>query len=317
MGHVDDTFTFVKKGELNNVLETLNSFHDDIKFTYEMEGEGSIPFLDVYVQRKENGTFTTSIYRKKTSSDVYINWNSFAPRTWKIGTLHGLLQRAFTICSDKAKVEEEIRYLKSVFTKINNYPINVVENIIKKVRNKNIHAEKDAQREIESDTVSRPHMSLPYGGDKGNTIIKKLKRTLNSILPTTVQPEISVKGTKIASCFKIKDKVDDKHTSGFIYEFECNRVQTCKSNYIGETGRRKEVRLQEHGEKDESSAILQHCRSTKHAKAKEKNFKILARNYPHWRRRKICESMFIRDKNPDLNKQGDKHRQSYKLHLFV
>ena len=113
-------------------------------------------------------------------------------------------------------------------------------------------------------------MSLPYGGDKGNTIIKKLKRTLNSILPTTVQPEISVKGTKIASCFKIKDKVDDKHTSGFIYEFECNRVQTCKSNYIAEAGRRKEVRLQEHGEKDESSAILQHCRSTKHAKAKEK-----------------------------------------------
>ena len=130
-----------------------------------------------------------------------------------------------------------------------------------------------------------------------------------------MKPEIFVKGKKIASRFNIKDKVHDKHTSGFVYEFKCNR-KNCNSTYIGETGRRRENRVHEHGEKDESSAILQHCRSKKHAKAKDKNFTVLATNYPHWRRRKLCEAMFIRDKNPDLNKQGDKHRQSYKLHLF-
>ena len=69
----------VKKGGLNKVLD-----HDDIKFTQKMEEERSIPFLDVQVERKENGTFTTSIYRKKTSSDVYIHWNFFAPHTWKV-----------------------------------------------------------------------------------------------------------------------------------------------------------------------------------------------------------------------------------------
>ena len=79
----------------------------------------------------------------------------------------------------------------------------------------------------------------------------------------------------------------------------------------------KKIREDEHAHKDEGSAILQHCKKTKHARAKAKNFTVLAANYPHWQRRKICESMFIRDRNPDLNKQGDKHRQSYKLHLFA
>ena len=316
--YVDDTFTLVKKGELGNVLDALNSFHDDIKFTHETERNQCIPFLDVLVRRKENGNFATSVYRKKTSSDIYINWNSYAPRTWKIGTLHGLLQRAFTICSDESDVEKEIKHLKSIFAKINGYPMQVIENTITKVRNKNLPVtphEAETQAEDEPGEVSRPHMSLPYGGDKGNTVLKKLKRVLDRTLPSTVKPEISVKGKKIGSRFKIKDKIDDKHTSGIIYEFNCNR-RTCKSKYDGETGCRKEVRIEQHGGKDKASAIFHHCRSKKHAKAKDKNFTILATNYPQWRSRKICESMFIRDRNPDLNKQGDKNRRSYKLHLF-
>ena len=146
-------------------------------------------------------------------------------------------------------------------------------------------------------------MSLPYGGDKGNTILRKFKRALETILPDTVRPEISLKGKKVSSFFKIKDKVEDKHSSGFVYEYKCNRSHTCKSSYIGETGRRKEIRVHEHGHTDENSAVFQHSKDTKHAKARDKNFSILATNYPHWRKRKICESMFIRDNNPDLNKQ--------------
>ncbi len=194
----------------------------------------------------------------------------------------------------------------------------VIENTITKVRNKNLPVtpdEAETQTEDEPGEVSHPHMSLPYGGDKGNTVLKKLKRVLDRTLPSTVKPEISVKGKKIGSRFKIKDKIDDKHTSGIIYEFNCNRT-TCNSKYDGETGCRKEVRVEQHGGKDKASAIFHHCRAKKHAKAKEKNFTILATNYPQWRSRKICEAMFIRDRKPDLNKQGDKNRQSYKLHLF-
>ena len=320
--YVDDTFTFVKKGELDKVLDALNSFHNDIKFTHEMEQNRCIPFLDVSVRRKGNGSFATSVYRKKTSSDIYINWKSYAPRTWKVGTLHGLLQRAFMICSDTTEVEKELKYLANVFENVNGYPKRVIQSTIAKVRSKNATELPEDPTEtdpatLEETEIVRPHMSLPYGGDKGNTILKKFKRNLEQILPDTVKPGISVRGRKIGSFFSLKDKIDEKHMSGFIYEFQCNRKPTCESEYIGETNRRREIREDEHAHKDEGSAILQHCKKTKHARAKAKNFTVLAANYPHWQRRKICESMFIRDRNPDLNKQGDKHRQSYKLHLFA
>ena len=236
--------------------------------------------------------------------------------------MHGLLQRAFTICSDSSEVESEIDIERKIFSKTNGYPIKVIESIILKVRNKNnspTNLENEENEESESadqEEVYRPHMSLPYGGEKGNTVIGKFKRTLDKLLPETVKPDISVKGKKVSTFFRLKDEIDEKHVSGFIYRFKCNR-RTCKSRYTGETGRRKEVREHEHAHTDKESAIFRHCESKKHAKAKSKNFTIVAKNYPQWRRIKICESMYIRDEDPDLNKQGSKHRQSYKLRLFV
>ena len=175
--------------------------------------------------------FTTSVYRKKTSSDIYINWNSYAPRTWKIGTLYGLVQRAFTICSDEHEIEKEIRYLKRIFGKVNCYSTKIIENTIAKVRNKNAQSPEGADVKLKLNQnepgVQRPYMSLPYGGDKGNTIIRDFKRTLEHTLPNTVKPEISVKGKKIASHFNAKDKIDDRHISGFVYEFNCNRRSIC------------------------------------------------------------------------------------------
>ena len=157
-----------------------------------------------------NGSFTTSVYRKKTSSDIYINWESYAPRTWKIGKLHGLLQRAFMICSNKNEVEKEIKYLSNVFEKVNGYPNKVIQSTIAKVRNKNATeslaeqpTETDSTTEEETEDVG-PHISLPYGGDKGNTILKKFKHILERILPDTVEPGISVKGRKIGLFFHLE-----------------------------------------------------------------------------------------------------------------
>ena len=134
--YVDDTFTFIKEGEAESIKEALNGFHADIKFTYEVETDGRIPFLDVNVTRKDDGTFDTEVYRKKTDSNIYINWEAFASRSWKIGTLQGLLRRAFLVCSTKEAQDKEIKFLKHIFTKVNGYPSRVVNDTLHKVRNK-------------------------------------------------------------------------------------------------------------------------------------------------------------------------------------
>ena len=89
--------------------------------------------------------------------------------------------------------------------------------------------------------------------------------------------------------------------------------KNCDEDYIGETGRREELRTGDHGGKDKESWIYKHSVETKHPKAKQKDFRILATNYEDRRKRRLAEAMFIRDLKPSLNKQKD----SYKLTLFA
>ena len=48
------------------------------KFTSEIEGNGSLSFLDITITR-ENNKFVTSVYRKPTFSGVFTNFESFIP----------------------------------------------------------------------------------------------------------------------------------------------------------------------------------------------------------------------------------------------
>ena len=84
--YADDTFTIVKEGSISHVLQQLNSFHPNIQFTFEIESSGRIPFLEFLIIRKKSKIETT-VYRKSTDTGIYLNWFSFAPNTWKRGTL--------------------------------------------------------------------------------------------------------------------------------------------------------------------------------------------------------------------------------------
>ena len=88
---------FVKIGTINYITKILNNFDPNIKFTYEVEKECKLPFLDVLLIRKGNNIITT-IYRKATTNDIYLNWNLFALTTWKRGTLKTLADREYLIC---------------------------------------------------------------------------------------------------------------------------------------------------------------------------------------------------------------------------
>ena len=52
--YADDTICFLKLTFINKVLETLNSYHTNIKFTIEIESENKISFLDVLLIRSNS-----------------------------------------------------------------------------------------------------------------------------------------------------------------------------------------------------------------------------------------------------------------------
>ena len=69
----------------------------NIKFTYELEHEGKLPFIDVLFYRVGKKIYTT-VYRKATNNKVYLNWNAFTTISWKRGTLKAIIERAYLIC---------------------------------------------------------------------------------------------------------------------------------------------------------------------------------------------------------------------------
>ena len=112
--YVDDTISYVKIGSIKHVLCLLNSFDENIQFTFESESKGTLPFLDLLLCR--NGReLTTTVYRKKTNNDIYLNWNTFAPATWKRLTLRTLVQRAYLVCSTETYLKKELTHLEKVF----------------------------------------------------------------------------------------------------------------------------------------------------------------------------------------------------------
>ena len=59
----------------------------------------------------------TSVYRKATNNNIYINWYSYTPSNWKNWPLKNLIKRAKLISSTKLLLRNEIDYTKNVYRK--------------------------------------------------------------------------------------------------------------------------------------------------------------------------------------------------------
>ena len=80
---MDDFLTIVKKGTHDSLLNYLNSIDPNIKFTIEPPNEQrAIPFLDTF-PRPSGNKIITSVYRKPTHMDRYLDFNSNHPKSAK------------------------------------------------------------------------------------------------------------------------------------------------------------------------------------------------------------------------------------------
>ena len=56
--------SFVKLGTINYIITNLNSFDNNIQFTFEEEDKGTLPFLNVLIRRNGNSIVTTAFRNK-------------------------------------------------------------------------------------------------------------------------------------------------------------------------------------------------------------------------------------------------------------
>ena len=111
--YVDDTFLlFRSKHYIEKLQNYLNRQHKNDRFTFETENKNSISFLDIKISR-DNNKFTTSVYRKLIFNGVFMNFESFIPKSYKYNLLFILLHSTFKLCSVFELFHQEIYKLKT------------------------------------------------------------------------------------------------------------------------------------------------------------------------------------------------------------
>ena len=237
-----------------------------------------------------------------------------------------MVRRAFIVCSTEEFQQRELSFLKDVFTKVNGYPSKVVSGIIFQVRRK-MTAEtsssntplvtpeeppiQDHQLPPPVEEVHTPYICLPYKGEEGEHIISGFRNALRQALPINVKPRIIFKGTKLGSCFRIKDKVPTQHESNLVYRFKSPEEEDDPPKYIGQTKVRYGTRTYEHCCTDKASAVYKY-KTVKNIDISANDFEIIERGFSKTVDRKLAEALYVKEEDPILNRQ----KKTFPILLF-
>ena len=110
--YVDDTFVLIRDDEIERFTNHINRISPHIKYTHEYETDSKLPFLDTMVHILDDASTKTTVYRKATNTDQYLNFGSNHHLAHKRSVPRTLLHRANTIVSepeDQLKETDHIR----------------------------------------------------------------------------------------------------------------------------------------------------------------------------------------------------------------
>ena len=123
---MDDTCTALPSHQIHRFLNHLNSVKPSIQFTGEIESNGKLLFLDVLLEHEADGSIFTTVYRKLTHTDQYLDFSSHHPFAHKIAVVKILHGRTEAICSLVPHKDNQVRHIRQALN-TNGYPMRVVE----------------------------------------------------------------------------------------------------------------------------------------------------------------------------------------------
>ena len=259
----------------------------------------------------------TTVYRKITNNDIYLNWDSFAPVTWKRGTLKTMFNRAYIVCSTDYHLKKELDHLRYAFEKHNNYPKWIIKQVAKQVKDQVIQSNADGAPTIANEFPSNSKsitLLLPYTEQKGEHLIRSLRKDMHRTLAENVQTSTCYTGTKLGTKFNnIKDLVEKSHQHDVFYYATCPQPGSVE-DYTGETGRRLNERVIDHNGRDKKSHLYKHSQERNHPCVALSDLKIIGSNFKNQKlKRKIAESLLIRETRSSVSIQ----EMSIPLKLFI
>ena len=232
--YVDDVLEVIKQGQVDNLTTHLNTIDptDNIRFTYEQEQDGKIPFLDTLIIRKPDGSTKICIYRKKTHTNQYLQFNSHHPLHQKLGVIRSLLDRKESIITEDEDKEKEDKIICDALKQCG-YPSWAIN---KAKKDKDKQQKKKESKKTTTDTASKGLVVVPYVeglAEKASRVFRKHG------FATAMKPHCTLRNMLVHP----KDKRDPHQTAEIIYEIPCSG---CPKSYIGESGRLFGTQLKEH-----------------------------------------------------------------------
>ena len=286
---MDDTFTVLHEYDIENFTTHLNSIDSHIQFTIEPEVQGKMPFLDTCIHMNEDASTKTTVYRKPTHTDQYLNFQSNHHLEHKRSVVRSLLYRAENVVSNTQDQEIEKNHVATAL-KANGFPdwmLNIP--IQDREHQKKSNTSNASQQDHKEDKIILP---LPY--IRGTS--EKLARIFKKHGVTTYhKPTNTIRSLLVNP----KDRTPIDKKCGVVYHIQC---EDCDSSYIGETARSMSTRFKEHTATNRTviTAVGEHCKNTGHAMSWD-NVKIIGNESSYWKR-KIKEAIEIRCQTPQLNR---------------
>ena len=278
--YVDDTFTVLHRYDIQPFTDHLNSRDPNIKFTSEVEENGELPFLDVRVELHDDGRLKTTVYRKPTHTDQYLNFKSHHPLEHKRSVVRTLLNRAENVVTEEEDQKKEKQHVKEAL-----YANGYTKWSMVIPRRKTPTQE----TQVLAENRSKISIPLPYV----STISHQLQRVFKRYGVTAYHKPTNTIRSMIV---RPKDSTETTRKTGVVYNIKC---KDCHQEYVGETGRTLGKRVDEH-RKLASSAVHEHMSSTGH-RIDWNQVKVIDTE-PIEHRRRTKEAIHIRQRRPAMNR---------------
>ena len=258
-----------------------------------------MPFLDNLVTPTLDGSLSIKVYRKRTHTDLYLQWDSHHTIAAKYSVVNTLHHRARSVCPNQQLLEEE-DHLQKVQTE-NKYPIWALNRMRMKIKALSKQDQNKRDNYIANNTSGnrKPNMVLPY--------VRGLSESMMNVCNKHgVQVHYKGGNTIKSLLMAPKDKDHITKKSGIIYRFKCGRVE-CDDEYMWESSRTFGERFREHLKAP--SLLYDHQNITGHSTTIE-DFSIVGRKDQNLIRA-IKEVICIKVNNPPINRNIGKYYLSH------
>lgn len=276
--YIDDSICCLREDAIQIVQERLHSYDNNLKFTYEIEKERRINFLDTTLIRQHDGNIILDWYRKESQTSRIINFNSQHPLNHKINSVKNFIYR-MTKISHEAFWPKNFEKIRAI-CRDNEYPRALTNKLIREneyqLRNR---------RNSEDDTGGKKTTKIFFALDYYPKISHQLKKILSDDII-----QIAFKPTNtLGYLFNQKSKTPIHEKANIVYKINClgSEAEKCPIVYIGTSARKVGLRIREHElsiiNKKQNTALACHAFEHRH-NFDFKNYKIMYQDQNTFRR---------------------------------